>query len=147
MADQNDATRKAARYGDAEVPDAQVPCGADPDADEVHRAVALIAGAQRPAIIAGTDVYFAGAWDALRAAAEALRVPVFANGLGRGCVPADHELAFSRTRGVLKSEADVVVVVGAPLDFRLSFGSFGDAEVVHVIDSESQRSSHTSPAA
>ena len=135
------------RHGDAEVPEAQVPRGAEPDDDEVQRAAALIAGAQRPAIIAGTDVYFAGAWDALRAAAEALRVPVFANGLGRGCVPADHELAFSRTRGLLKSEADVVVVVGAPLDFRLSFGSFGEAKVVHVIDSESQRSSHTSPVA
>ena len=49
----------------------------------------------------------------------------FANGLGRGCLPADHELAFSRTRSALK-EADVVVVVGTPLDFRLSFGRFGD---------------------
>jgi len=61
-------------------------------------------------------------------------------------VPADHELAFSRTRGLLKSEADVVVVIGAPLDFRLSFGSFGDAKVVHVVDSESQRATHVTPA-
>ena len=135
------------RHADASVPEAEVPRGAEPDDDEVQRAAALIAGAQRPAIIAGTDVYFASAWDALRAAAETLRVPVFANGLGRGCVPADHELAFSRTRGLLKAEADVVVVVGAPLDFRLSFGSFGDAQVVHVVDSDSQRSSHASPVA
>ena len=135
------------RHGDAVVPDAVVPRGADPDPDEVQRAVALIAGAQRPAIIAGTDVYFAGAWDALAATAEALRVPVFANGLGRGCVPANHELAFSRTRGLLKTQADVVCVVGAPLDFRLSFGSFGEAQVVHVVDSESQRAEHVVPAA
>jgi acetolactate synthase-1/2/3 large subunit len=92
-------------------------------------------------------VYFDGAWEALRAAAESLRVPVFANGLGRGCLPANHELAFSRTRGLLKTEADVVVVVGAPLDFRLSFGSFGDASVVHVVDSESQRAAHVAAAA
>ena len=44
---------------------------------------------------------------------ETLRVPCFVNGLGRGCLPADHELAFSRTRAALK-EADVVVVVGTP---------------------------------
>src|SRR5688572_14117500 len=135
------------RHGESEIPEAVVPRGAEPDPDEVRRAVELIAGAQRPAIIAGTDVYFDSAWDALRAAAESLRVPVFANGLGRGCLPADHELAFSRTRGLLKAEADVVVVIGAPLDFRLSFGSFGDAQVVHVVDSASQRAAHVSTAA
>ena len=84
-------------------------------------------GAERPAIIAGTDVYWDGAWDALRNVVETCACPTFANGLGRGCLPADHELAFSRTRSFLKTEADVVMVVGTPLDFRLSFGQFGDA--------------------
>lgn len=135
------------RHADAAVPEPTMPRRAQPDPDEVQRAAALIGAAHRPAIIAGTDVYFAGVWEALRAAAEALRVPVFANGLGRGCVPADHELAFSRTRGLLKAEADVVVVIGAPLDFRLSFGSFGDAKVVHVVDSPSQRAAHVDVAA
>ena len=64
----------------------------------------------------------------------ALRVPVFANGMGRGCLPADDPLAFSRVRGLLRKEADLVVVVGTPLDFRLAFGDFGAAEVVHVAD-------------
>ena len=135
------------RHGSGEVPYPTVPRGADPDPDEVSCAAELIASSQRPAIIAGTDVYFDSAWDALRAAAEALRVPVFANGLGRGCLPAGHELAFSRTRGLLKAEADLVVVIGAPLDFRLSFGSFGEAKVVHVVDSESQRAAHVAAAA
>jgi acetolactate synthase-1/2/3 large subunit len=135
------------RHGAGDVPEAVTPMGLEPDPEEVKRAASLIANAERPALIAGTDVYFAGAWPALRAAVETLRVPVFANGLGRGCLPADHELAFSRTRGLLKSEADVVVVVGAPLDFRLSFGSFGDAAVVHVVDSPSERAGHVAPAA
>ncbi len=120
--------------------------GADPDPDEVVRAAELIAGAERPAIVAGSDVWWDGAWVELTAAAEALRVPVYVNGLGRGCLPADHELAFSRTRGRLKSDADVVVVVGTPLDFRLSFGTFGSAQVVHVVDSAGQRAAHVSPA-
>jgi acetolactate synthase-1/2/3 large subunit len=57
-------------------------------------------------------------------------------------LPADHELAFLRTRGVLKRRADLVVVLGTPLDFRLGFGRFGDATVAHVVDSEEQRAGH-----
>jgi thiamine pyrophosphate-dependent acetolactate synthase large subunit-like protein len=117
------------------------------DPDEVARAAALIAAAERPALVAGSDVYWAGAWDELRACVEALRVPTFVNGLGRGCLPADHELAFSRTRGLLKTDADLVVVVGTPLDFRLSFGRYGEAQVVHVIDSPDQRAGHVQTAA
>jgi acetolactate synthase-1/2/3 large subunit len=134
------------RHGESAIPEAVVPRGDDADADEVRKAAELLGAAQRPAIIAGTDVYFDEAWDALRAAAESLRVPVFANGLGRGCLPANHELAFSRTRSLLKAEADVVVVIGAPLDFRLSFGSFGDAKVIHIVDSDSQRAGHVQTA-
>ena len=48
--------------------------------------------------------------------------------------PADHELAFLRTRGLLKQRADLVVVLGTPLDFRLGFGRFGNARVAHVVD-------------
>jgi acetolactate synthase-1/2/3 large subunit len=73
-------------------------------------------------------------------------VPVFLNGLGRGCVPAEHELCFSRTRSVLKTDADVVVVIGTPLDFRLSFGDFGAASVVHVVDHPDLEAGHVEPA-
>jgi acetolactate synthase-1/2/3 large subunit len=107
----------------------------------VAEAADLIRSASRPCLVAGSDVYWDGAWDSLRRCVETLRMPTFANGLGRGCLPGDHELAFSRTRSALK-EADVVVVVGAPLDFRLSFGQFGAARVVHVVDSADHRASH-----
>jgi acetolactate synthase-1/2/3 large subunit len=116
--------------------------GDDPDPDDVRRAAALLAGATAPAIVAGSDVWWGGAHEQLRLVAETLRVPVFVNGLGRGCVPADHELAFSRTRGMLRSDADVVCVVGTPLDFRLSFGAFGSAQVIHVVDHADQRAAH-----
>ena len=119
--------------------------GPEPDPEAVARAAELLAGAERPALIVGSDVYWAGAWEALRAAAEHLRVPVFANGLGRGCVPADHDLAFSRTRGHLKREADVVAVLGTPLDFRIGFGNFGAASVIHVVDDPAGVPSHTAP--
>jgi acetolactate synthase I/II/III large subunit len=65
---------------------------------------------------------------------EAAEIPVFANGQGRGCVPADHRLAFARSRSRALKEADVVIVAGAPVDFRLGFGeAFADgARVVHL---------------
>jgi acetolactate synthase-1/2/3 large subunit len=129
------------------LPDPFVAAALEPDPDEVRRAAELIAGAARPVVIAGSDVYGGGAAAALVAFAEALRVPVFANGMGRGCIPADHELAFARSRRAAFGGADVVVVVGTPLDFRLGFGDFGGATVVHVVDAPSQRATHVTPAA
>jgi acetolactate synthase-1/2/3 large subunit len=116
--------------------------GAAPDPDELDRLIDLLARAERPAFIVGSDVYWDGAWVELRAAVEGLRVPCFFNGLGRGTLPADHELAFLRTRGLLKERADLVVVLGTPLDFRLGFGRFGAAQVAHVVDADSQRAAH-----
>lgn len=118
-----------------------------PDPDEVAKAVTLLGGAARPVLIAGSDVYAGAAETALVAAAEALRIPVFSNGQGRGCIGADHPLAFARVRGTAFKAADLVVVVGTPLDFRLGFGSFGDAAVVHVVDSPTQLARHLTPAA
>lgn len=123
------------------------PCtgkGQAPDDDELAALVQLIAQAERPAFIVGSDVYWDGAWDELRAAVEHLRVPCFFNGLGRGTLPARHELSFLRTRGLLKKRADLVVVLGTPLDFRLGFGRFGSARVAHMVDSDAQRAQHVS---
>ena len=127
-----------------EVPDAGE-CdglGAAPDDAAVATLATMIAGAERPAFMVGSDVYWDGAWAELEAAAVALGVPCFFNGMGRGVLPADHELAFLRTRGLLKQRADLVVVLGTALDFRLGFGSFGSATVAHVVDAESQRAGH-----
>jgi acetolactate synthase-1/2/3 large subunit len=136
----------------ASVDSADVPAGAhiaplEPDPDEVAKAAALIAEAERPAVVVGSDVYWDGAEGALARFVETLRVPCWFNGLGRGCLPADHELAFSRTRGLLKTDADVVVVIGTALDFRLGFGRFGSAQVVHVADSPESRAGHVQVAA
>ena len=132
--------------GEVEIESPTPAGGTTPDPDEVAKAAALIAGASRPALIAGGDVWWGRAETALAHCVQELRIPAFANGLGRGCLPADHELAFSRTRRALK-EADVVVVVGTPLDFRLGFGRYGDAQVIHIVDHVSQRAGHTPVAA
>ncbi len=109
--------------------------GPGADAAQIDRAVAMLRGAQRPVIMAGTGLYWGRGEQQLWALAEELGVPVFLNGLGRGCLPADHRLAFSRARGRALGHADVALVVGVPLDFRLGFGAaFADDADVIAID-------------
>jgi acetolactate synthase-1/2/3 large subunit len=107
----------------------------------LERAGALLADAERPVCMAGTGLYWGRGEAALRALASDLRVPVFLNGLARGCVPADHELCFSRVRGEALRQADVALVIGAPLDFRLGFGAAfaEDADVIVVDAAEPAR--------
>ena len=93
-------------------------------------------------LVVGGDVYFDWAEIPLRSWAETARVPVFANGMGRGTLPADHELAFARARSVALRAADLVIVAGTPLDFRLGFGVFGDARVVHICDTPERIARH-----
>jgi acetolactate synthase-1/2/3 large subunit len=109
----------------------------------VEEAAAMLAGAERPVIMAGTGLYWAFGEDALRALAEELSIPVFLNGLARGCVPADHECFFSRARSTALKGADVALVIGVPMDFRLGFGgSFGDDTQIVVIGSAPPANPH-----
>ncbi len=94
-----------------------------PDPRKVDQAMALLKAAERPAIIAGSSVYWDGAWEALRRFCETAQVPVYLNGAGRGCLPAGHPLFFQHTRKEALSGADVVFVIGTPFDFRLNYGS------------------------
>jgi acetolactate synthase-1/2/3 large subunit len=105
------------------------------DGAAIERAGKLLAEAERPVVMAGTNLYWGHGEDALRALCEQLGIPVFLNGLARGCVPADHELFFSRARGAALTNADVALVIGVPMDFRLGFGeSFGANTELVAID-------------
>jgi acetolactate synthase-1/2/3 large subunit len=115
-------------------------------AEAVRRAAELLAGAERPVIMAGTDLYWGHGEPELLALAQALRIPVYLNGLARGCVPADHELFFSRTRSRALKEADVALVVGVPMDFRLGFGAaFGEDTEIVVVDAAEPERRHPRP--
>lgn len=129
---------------DAGVPVAPDPStlrGTEPDGDAVAGIARLAGAAGRPVLMVGSDVYWAGAEGEVLAFAEALGIPVFANDMGRGVVPADHRLAFARARRTAFSGADLVIVAGTPLDFRLGFGAF-DAPVVHLADSPDGVATH-----
>jgi acetolactate synthase-1/2/3 large subunit len=132
-------------YADADVP-AREPLARSTSGDP-DRIAALLTQAERPVVVAGSDVWYDGAEHALRTFAEAHGVPVVMNGMGRGCLPADHPLAFARVRGTAFGNADLVVVIGTPLDFRLAFGAFGAAAVVHVVTTPEEVATHVPLAA
>ncbi len=105
------------------------------DPDLVKAAVRLLAEAARPIVFAGAGVRWSNAHDALRELAHALKVPVFLNSLGRGCLPPDDPYFFSAARRHALSNADLVLALGVDWDFRLGFGTKGfapDARVIQV---------------
>jgi acetolactate synthase I/II/III large subunit len=115
---------------------------------DVARAAALLRDAERPVIMAGTNLYWGHGEQALLALALERGIPVFLNGLARGCVPADHELFFSRARSNGLKGADVALVIGVPMDFRLGFGqSFGEETELVVVDRAEPARDHPRPVA
>ena len=122
------------------------------DAD-IAAVAAALDGAERPVLVLSSDVWTDGAAEAARRFAEKLRLPTITTGMGRGILPRGHELLVTRARSVAFNGADLVVVCGAPLDFRLGYGRFGGkdgatpARVVHLADSPGQLARHVDLAA
>jgi acetolactate synthase-1/2/3 large subunit len=103
----------------------------------VARAAQLLDKAQRPAVIAGSSIWWDDAQAQLAAFAERLGAPVYLNGAGRGCLPVEHPHFFSHTRKDALAEADVVLIAGTPLDFRLGYGAgIGEAAKIVQVDSD-----------
>ncbi len=93
-----------------------------PDPKVVKQAAEIIAGAERPLVMAGSAVYWQDAHQELRHFVEVAQAPVYLNAMGRGAIHQDHPLFFSRTRRNALGQADAIVVIGTPMDFRLSYG-------------------------
>jgi thiamine pyrophosphate-dependent acetolactate synthase large subunit-like protein len=140
-------------YGQAEaaLPDAGPETAPAPASADVDLIADLLRAARRPVLVLGSDVWLGGAEDAARQAAQELRLPVIANGQARGVLPRGHELLVTRARSVALRRADLVIVAGTPLDFRLGYGSFGPKDapalVVHVADAPGGIATHVPLAA
>jgi thiamine pyrophosphate-dependent acetolactate synthase large subunit-like protein len=106
------------------------------DPADIVKLAHLLSRAERPVVMAGSGVYWDDAAKSLATLAECSGAPVFMNGAGRGSLPPDHPSAFAHARGWAIGNADLVLVLGAPLDFRLGYGrppTFAeDARVVMV---------------
>ncbi len=126
---------------------------AEPDGDAIADIAELLGQAQRPVLIMGTDVWADGAEEAALRLVEEAGIPSITNGMGRGVIPGGHPLLVTKARGAALGGADLVVVAGTPLDFRLGYGVFGGkdgatpARVVHLADSPGQVSKHADLAA
>jgi len=88
----------------------------------VEDALAILVGAERPMVMAGTALKWSEGAEALRRFVETVKIPTFTNGMGRGQLPMNHKQFFNRSRKHALTEADVVVLAGTPLDFRMGYG-------------------------
>ena len=113
-------------FGAADIPEATEhltpDLGPPPDPDTIAQIARLIREADRPAVIAGGGVWWAHAEEELKRLVEVAHLPLNVNGMARGVLPPGHPLFFPRARGKTLGEADLILVIGALLDFRLNFG-------------------------
>src|SRR5215470_13574117 len=93
------------------------------DPAAVEAAAKLLGAAQKPIVFAGSQIWWDDAAGALARFAERTGIPVFTNAMGRGALPPEHPLAFNMARKKALRSADVVLVVGTPLDFRVGYGA------------------------
>ncbi len=101
----------------------------------VKQAAGLLANAERPAVMAGTGIYWSDAGEAFRELAEKVQAPIYLNDMGRGMVHQEHPQFMSRTRRAAFGEADVILFAGTMMDFRLRYGkSVGPQAKVIAVD-------------
>lgn len=98
---------------------------AAPELSDVAQMFEILRSAQKPIIIAGTQVYWDAGHSALRELTDQTGIPVFTNGAGRGTLPMNHPNCFKSARSSALREADAVILLGTPLDFRLKYGQEG----------------------
>ncbi|MGE5088641.1 MAG: oxalyl-CoA decarboxylase [Candidatus Levyibacteriota bacterium] len=93
-----------------------------PAADAVRRAVDLLKGAKRPLILLGKGAAYAQADADIRALIEKTGIPYLPMSMAKGLLPDTHPQCASAARSFVLPEADVVMLVGARLNWLLSHG-------------------------
>lgn len=88
----------------------------------IDRALELLARSDRPACLVGSQLWWSHRREALLPFVEAFGMPVYLNGQARGSLPPEHPQFFALTRKQALKAADVVMIFGTPLDFRLGYG-------------------------
>jgi len=96
----------------------QRPCA---EASDINEAANLLASARRPAILAGSGVFWSGASAELQEFAESLGIPVYTRNMGRGTFPEDNPLAGGFFPIGLM-QADVILILGTRLDWTVGYG-------------------------
>ena len=104
------------------------------DPADVERLAELLVRSERPAVLLGSQVWTCRGHEAAAALFKSLNAPCYMNGAARGILPPGDPYCFNRTRADAFDEADVIVVVGTPFDFRMGYGRRlrAEAAVVHI---------------
>lgn len=107
---------------EVQVPSTIVPTA--PAAPQLDQAVEMLASAQRPLMVLGSQTTLHPVEiEKLVSAVQHLGIPVYLSGMARGLLGRDHALQLRHKRRNALKEADVVVLCGVPADFRLDYGS------------------------
>jgi len=93
-----------------------------PAQDAVRRALDLLKGAKRPLIVLGKGAAYAQADADIRALVEKTGIPYLPMSMAKGLLPDTHEQSASAARSYVLPEADVVMLIGARLNWLLSHG-------------------------
>ncbi|MCH2624660.1 MAG: thiamine pyrophosphate-binding protein [Actinomycetota bacterium] len=88
----------------------------------ISEAIDLVNRAERPMVMAGTSLKWSEGGDQLAAFLDTTGIPCFVNGMARGEISWDHPSFLSLTRKEALENADLVILAGTPLDFRMKFG-------------------------
>lgn len=115
-------TDKANALIDAMIPPVDPVAEVAPNADSVKRAADLIAGARKPVFLLGKGAAYAQVDDKIRNLIESTGIPYYPMSMAKGLLPDNHPLSALSARSTIMKEADVVVLVGARLNWLLSRG-------------------------
>src|ERR1700686_1386693 len=88
----------------------------------VQQVADLLARAERPVALFGTQARTCRAHDAIDRFARHFNMPIYVNGSARGTLPRDHPYGFMPSRKAAFDNADVILLAGTPLDFRMGYG-------------------------
>jgi oxalyl-CoA decarboxylase len=93
-----------------------------PAPDAVDRALALLAEAERPLVVLGKGAAYAQADDEVRSFLESTGLPYLPMSMAKGLLPDDHPQSVASARSLALARADVVMLVGARLNWLLGHG-------------------------
>lgn len=102
--------------------------------DRIERCYSMLAAAKKPVMLAGSNLWWDEAEEDLQEFADLTNMPIFLNGMARGMLSFDHPAFFQHTRKDAFEQADLIIIAGTSMDFRLRFGDFNNDTKVIMID-------------
>ena len=104
------------------------------DPADIEKLADTLVAAERPAVLFGQQVWASRGHQAAISLVRALDIPAYMNGACRGMMAPGDPHHFDRTRGDAFKDADVIVIVGTPFDFRMGYGKRISAPTLIQID-------------